>query len=305
MNVDKSIRKDSHFPNLFLVRCDHAYNAVDKVACTSHLPIFMLKYLILVFCYCEKNTTVFNIINFFSSYPVHAVRLCIGSLGTANEYNCLDITVDGEFSELPSLEKSISVKLTRRGKYLIRNWFCFGFESLQLYADDWLMHRPILSRINFNDKYIENMFYGANVDKINYNYLFSDDKEFHKNATIEMIRYKVKQSILFLYYILSASNYEKNAYNDTWKKLDNLCNKNCFFKIGFLDFSIMNDLIREIEMSAWRAAGKDDLLLEEIKDFRRKYEQKILDAFTSYFSDFLSDQSVKFTLLKYANELTD
>ena len=121
--------------------------------------------------------------------------------------------------------------------------------------EDWLLLKPYYKKIFKEEKDI--IFYKNNIDRnhlneqekkriedknkdksneklevfypLSYNYLLSGEEQFRK-----MMKFKAKQSILFLFYLESSFKYEQEKHKEIWKKVESSCiNNKRIFKSRF------------------------------------------------------------------------
>lgn len=258
------------FPNMFLVMCDNFRNREYKEACLPHKVTYWLKYLILRVCFIKKQVSINELLRIFSDYDEHVVYLCIGSLATVNEYNCLkmkfghdiDFSIESDAIEnsLLKFKETTYLSPTKRGKYLIENNFCLCFECLQLYVDDWLLPLPKKEKLLLEEQI--NNIYDFNKKKYSYNYLLN--LENYETERKSMISKKAKQSLLLLKFLEGAFKAEQELYENTWKKINEIDLKEPLFNDK--SFKKMQAKLIDDSHSAY---GKDDKFKTEIESYNQ------------------------------------
>jgi hypothetical protein len=273
--------KKYSYPNIFVTINGIECNNDVREACMPTSFTYWLKYLILLYVSNQKSITVENIIKTFhndqNGYDLEAVKLVIGSLGTINEYNCLYYDFGGE--EILTCDDLISktyVTPTRFGKYLIESEISFSLLDLQFFVEDWLLLKPYYKKIfkekndieffkNSIDRNHLNLNEKKDTDKnkkifypLSYNYLLSGEEQFRK-----MMKFKAKQSILFLFYLESSFKYEQEKYKEIWKKVESSCinNKRIFRENFFSDKrkKVIDELYELFKDHTNKDSDKDEL----------------------------------------------
>lgn len=268
----------SHFPNLFLVRCNNYRNQHNEEASKPHGVIYWLKFLILLVCSEHENVSIAQLLDLFSSYEEQATRLCIGSLSTVNEYNCLNLTFSEEVSTLKQLELTTFVKTTRRGRFLVDNLYCLGLECLQVYFDDWLFPMPNVKKLTPLPDYIKELF-EPNCSEFNYEYLLNGDEAQYQQARIKVIYRKTKQCLMLVSILKHAREYEMNKYPETWILLMDKLKDHKFFHKDFFD-SIKEQIITD----SYNSMGKNETFKSEMNNFNKELN-KYCDIFGDFFTN--------------------
>ena len=240
-------RKDNHsgkefsYPNMFLVVADKNCNKEVSDICEPHEFSYWLKYLILLFVVYKKEKILLkDLINTFSegknSYRRNLVKLAIGSLGTANEYNCLQY--DFRRSNIENLDELIDntyVYPTEIGKNIIEKSLNFDISDLELFVEDWLLPKPRYDKIFCKNKEKIKEYLDRPIienEEINYGYLngsYRNGREYLKN----MVVYKAKESLLFLYYLEISMNWEKEKHESVWEKIQEVVGNEQIFRENF------------------------------------------------------------------------
>ncbi|MFC2011035.1 hypothetical protein ACFLUR_01945 [Chloroflexota bacterium] len=273
----------SYFPNIFLVICDNYLN--ERVA-DAHKPnrlTFWLKYLILeiVQYYQSKNNiTISNILKYLDSYDDHAVRLAIGSLSTVNEYNCLSLRFTGNLESLEEIETSTFVSLSNRGRYLVENDYCFSFECLQLFFDDWLLPRPKPEYLGLHNKTIEKFIEPMmHIDEYSYDYMLNANIEEYEKNRRYIIFNKARQALILLITLKHAEEYETSVYPESWNAITNLLGNT---KTPFLSDGNYNRMKNKIIGEVSDVMRRDRLFIDELVQFSAQLEAES-PQFKQYF----------------------
>lgn len=279
------LKQMSYFPNIFLINCDNVHNMSYAEACKPHRLTFWLKYLILLTVNCKREATIRYVLDILKSYDEHVVRLCLGSLSTSNEYNCLNFhfPMHTDSMTLPQIERSTSISLTNRGKYLLEDNYCLGFECLQLYFDDWLMPRPRIDQLPIENKSIT-VFLKPDIDNntYSYDYLLNGDAVEYDKRRREIINIKSKQALILLAFLRSAQKYEMKAYAGSWNDIRNLVTRS---NKELLSENIWGQLQDRIIDNAHRSSMKSgDLHLKAELEFLKNTLNANLDNFDQFFN---------------------
>jgi hypothetical protein len=271
----------SHFPNVFLINCDVYYNNNCPESRKPHRLTYWLKYLILAIVHHKKRINIKYILNILQSYDDNAVRLCLGSLSTANETNCLNLEFPFDINGLRQIEDSTVVTMTRRGKFLFENNNSFSFEFMQLYFDDWLLPRPLPQYFSTANIEISQLLKSENSEKsYSYDYLLDADWVQYNNGRKNIIRRKAKQALLLLSILRSAQTYEMEEYSQTWLDIKQLLGQNNDL---FLGDAVLKKLQDNIISTAFFLLNKNEQFRQELRDW-----QDILSKNKQYFDDFFA-----------------
>ena len=234
----------SFFPNVFLIMCDNYTNSRVPEANKPNRLTFWLKYLILSIVRYGTEVRIKDILQTLSSYDNHAVRLCLGSLSTTNEYNCLSLNFTGNINTLGEIEDTTYVSLSERGRFLIENDYCFSFECLQLYFDDWLLPRPTPEHMNLSNKDISELLEREfKDDTYSYDYMLNSNKYEYAASRKKIVLKKARQSLLLLCVLKYAEEYEMYIYKESWDKLKDLIGDS---KVPFLSKENYTNIQRSI-----------------------------------------------------------
>jgi hypothetical protein len=273
--------KNYYYPNIFLVVCNTEFNkdSIDSHVCEPNHFTYWLKYIILLYLYENENVTLLELINHFSKkraighyYDEHAVKLTVGSLGTINEYNCIQYGFDSNnLNTLEDLIKNTKVYLTNRGKKIIENNSTFAFYNLQYFIDDWLLPKPRYDRIGIERLNISHSY--------SYEYLLGERKytENLNKITIE----KAKQSIIFLFYLEYSFIHEKNRYANVWYLLENKLEGNFIFEENF--FSNQRNAVLAFIKTQIHDKKAQIEITNFLKNFKQ-YEVEINKFFTKVYT---------------------
>lgn len=185
---EKYSQEQNHFPNLFLNDCIISYNSDFKLAHKGHAHTYWLKYFILKFIVSERKVRFQHVIDIFHTiggYDIHLIKHIVGSLGTANEFRCIEY----DTSECCTINNRKLVA-TERGKYFynITSYnveHCFDIEYLQIAIEDKWLSIP---------KNIIDIFYNPNLT---YSHLYLTGKSYI-DKSIENLIEKSKSSLIFL-----------------------------------------------------------------------------------------------------------
>ncbi|HIP49495.1 MAG TPA: hypothetical protein EYG92_11095 [Lutibacter sp.] len=211
--------KTYNYPNMFLSVSNSEANG--SISCGSTYLSYWLKILILE--YINDKTTSMNcefialkdVVSYFSlsgNYDIELVKIALGSLGTINEYNCIEYKFTlRKIRNAEELIDTSGVKLTRRGKYFVSKKTFFLFNDLELFIDDWQLPLPSISprvknHIAISDDLRNELEIEIRKNK-NYDYLLD---EYGKMSSFVMS--KAKMSIWFIFLVESCRKYEFNFY---------------------------------------------------------------------------------------------
>jgi len=290
-----NLKKSSYYPNMFLVSCDNYCNIEYEEACKPHGLTYWLKYLILFVVFNKEGITVREILNIFSAYEEHVVRLAIGSLATANEYNCISLYFSSDPEMVTKLEAIASLYMTSRGSFLINKDYSFNFENIQLYFDDWLLPKPKIEKLGIEDESIKSIYQvSASEDRYSYQYLLNGNRKDHRKDHQNIISIKAKQSLLFLYFLESTKALERQKYYNTWKKIERYSKKHSrIFDDDF--FTVMRkDVIDQANI----VYGKDKAFKEGLIKFNKKLSG-IKQNIDEFYKTVYHDEDVKITCEGY------
>ncbi len=278
-NNGKKLLHVSYFPNIFLIKCNNYINNKYPDAAAPHGPIYWLKFMILTVAISEERISVAKLKSIFSDYEDQAVRLCLGSLATVNDSNCLHLNFSEEHDNLHNLMETTFVKPTKRGAYLVDQFYCLGLECLQLYFDDWLLPIPVIDETELPEEIFSLL---QNNSSSNYDYLLNGDSTEYTKARISLINKKAKQALLMIYILKHSLSYEMKRYPVSWKNLSEYIDNDIFNDTFF------NEMIDRIINDSSDSMGKDaafKLEMEEFNDSLKKYSgvyddffEKILQA---------------------------
>lgn len=240
-----TVKKEAYFPNIFLLRGDADCNVEYKELCQQkHKPVYFLKYLILL-AIKNKISNVEDLFEYFSSYEDSLFRLALGSLSTVNEQNCIQLNFSGrETIAVDDFIKTITSTLTTRGEVLLENNYCFSFECLQLYFDDYLLMRPRVEFLKGLPIEIAKIIKPSSQAP-SYSYMLHSDLDFYTKSRVETIFIKTKQSLILLSILEAAKKFEQKKYEDTWNKLESTIDvKNTIFEKDFF-IKEKNNVLKE------------------------------------------------------------
>lgn len=215
-------KKRSNFPNLFLVRADAHCNVEygGDYCKQKRKPIYLLKYLILIVV---KNgvTSLKEIFEVFSDYENTVLQIALGSLATVNESNCIQLKFSSSSgSTLESMLETTSVYLTERGKFIIDRNYCFTFECLQLYWEDYLLMRPKVEHLNLTGALKEKEeYFDPSLESIDYHYFLEANTEVYKECRQTMIVGKAFRSIVLLNMLCASRTWEEFHHSKSWEKV--------------------------------------------------------------------------------------
>ena len=280
------IKQKSHFPNIFLISCDNPHNEAYSEACRPHRLTYWLKYLILSLVHTKDHMLISNILNVLRDYENHAIRLCIGSLSTVNESNCLSLRFPDHLESLTQVEDSTLVSLTRRGQYFLKDNYCMGLDCLQLFIDDWLLPKPKSNILmpKDNSEIVELLEPNLNHGKYSYAYLLNADVGEYRRGKEWLLPLKAKQSLFLLAILKSAQKYEMKLYESSWRRLIEIAGKtDATFLLKDVDnYKALQDRIVDESYRSMRKSGPQ--LKERLRSFI-----KFLDTNEVRFDKFFND----------------
>lgn len=182
-------QEKDHFPNIFLNDCVITYKEEFRNAHKNHAHTYWLKYFILKYIARKNEVRVRKILDIFhilGNYDEHLVLHVIGSLGTANEFRCIECNTNTSSENIES-RKLIA---TNRGKYFndVTSFdveHCFDIEYLQVAIEDKWLSIP---------KELINELYNNNL---NYSHVYDTGKKYIDNS-INHAYEKAKNCLYFL-----------------------------------------------------------------------------------------------------------
>ena len=206
-NHRKYTQEKEFFPNLFLNDClvYHPPHAPDE-AHQPHKHTYFLKYFILKYIIKKKGVTFNKVLRTFSKYyDNHLVRHVVGSLCTANEFQCAEIPLAktlGEVKKSKIMPTKRGISLLERGT--INNYpnieFCFSFHYLKHVLDDKWLSFPI----EFIDKLYN--------PEINYGIAYQTTDRYEKES-IKMIKTNSSRIYHFLFLLENSLEFEIHQNN--------------------------------------------------------------------------------------------
>jgi len=210
-------KKKFTYPNMFLsvsnAEANNTRSCREPSLLTYWLKILVLKYILV-----NNSVSIKTILNTFSNYKddsdkvkydAHLVQLALGSLGTTNEYNCLEYNFpEKDIESYDEFIDQTTVTLTRRGKYIIQKNVFFEYNHFELFIDDWQLPTPRLDKVYDRENYIyPPLEYILNLE-YSYEYLSERQKN---NTFYEFILNKTKKMIWYTY-IFELSLYQELEY---------------------------------------------------------------------------------------------
>lgn len=242
-NHKKYTQAQEFFPNLFLNDClvYHPPYAPDE-AHQPHTHTYFLKYFILKYITKKKGATFNKVLRVFSKYyDNHLIRHVIGSLCTANEFQCAEIPLAKTLGEV----KKSQIISTKRGESLlqtgtINNYpnveFCFSYHYLKHVLDDKWLSFPL----EFIDKLYNR--------EINYDIAYQTTKKYEEES-IKMIKINSSRIHNFIFLLESSLKFEvqQNSQLGTFLKEEDLIPD--FYNISQNIIDHIHSLIKEFGRS--------------------------------------------------------
>ena len=267
----KYTQANNHFPNLFLNDCTVSNNKDFPLAHQGHAHTYWLKYFVLKYIVLKKKVRFLEIMDIFHTigkYDEHLIKHVVGSLGTANEFRCIEY----DTSE-PCNINNRKLSATERGKYFYESTssrveHCFDIEYLQIAVEDkWLcVPNSVIDDI-----------YDSSLD---YGYLYLTGSEYI-NKSIDSVVKKSKSCLIFLDVL-------QDSYDIEIKE-----NKNDLHAL-FVKENLLPDL---------KEASKKIIISTEgvIKSFKREKDMHNVDTLRKQFE--LLGKNIYYTQLRdyYAN----
>lgn len=202
----------SGFPNIYLVnRLGEIAGAAEDM---QHRHSYWLKRMILATIAQKKFRDVKDIVDLFCGskgrgYDQSIIKLCLGSLTDSLCSNC--ITVERGLHPDRNRESLMILRLSlnARGKHCMREVFD-RFSYLQLVVEDYLLPLP---------RCVEGFFSIERFHRLNYSYLVEGSNEYQAR-TIEMVRLKAEQILLFLTVLEKSLKWERKYFEGVFDHLD-------------------------------------------------------------------------------------
>lgn len=273
-------QEKNHFPNIFLNDCIITYKEEFSNAHKSHVHTYWLKYFILKYIVKNNGVKVRKIIDIFhiiGGYEEHLVLHVIGSLGTANEFRCI------EYKTAAGTENIENRKLftTNRGKYFndITSYdveHCFDIEYLQVAVEDKWLSIP---------KKLTNEIYN---NSLNYSHVYETGKKYIDNSINHAFE-KAKNCLYFLKVLEDAYKIEieenKTKFHEILQENDLIPNlKDARSKIIQSVSGIIKSFKREEEMNK----------IESLLEIKNELENNdFYDFFRGYYSDMTDLKKVR------------
>jgi len=266
--------KRYNYPNMFLSVSNTEVN--DIVSCNSTYLTYWLKIFILEYINneCKKEQSKFipveKVINYFSKegkYDNTLVKIALGSLGTINEYNCIEYRFPtAESRNLEEFISTTSVGLTARGQYFVNEKTYFKFNDIELFIDDWQLPMPSISKEKSFSIKLDNEL-KLELEKLlaqdyNYSYLFYENPKDMTNLVVD----KAKLSIWFIMIVSSCYYKEIDFYN---VDLSHKYNREFFKKIIFNIIKDANEILSQ-DTNSDAYTNNGEIVKNELTDFYEK-----------------------------------
>ena len=213
-----------NYPNMFLSVAVSEAN-IKRECARPHKMTYWLKIFVLLYISKNENASIKEIINVFSKYDAELVKLALGSLGTINEYNCIEY----DFPTRDNIDYSdfivqTKAKLTKRGKYIIDNFAYLNYNNLEFFIDDWQLPKPRLDKIfddSFEDKNFIKILKQAREQLKNITYEYLSGKQKKGFNFRGFMKDKTKLIIWYTYIFEASLNKELQQYNINFWEYDN------------------------------------------------------------------------------------
>ncbi|PHS03567.1 MAG: hypothetical protein COA78_17680 [Blastopirellula sp.] len=279
--------KKAHFPNMFLVRGDAHCNGEYKDYCHDQTkPLYFLKYLILLIVASGEHR-VREIFNILSDYEESILQIALGGLSTINDSNCIQLrfTPDEQRGHQSLIDTTLA-KLTNRGSFLIENDYCFSFECLQFYWEDYLLMRPKMEFLNIPDSE-----FGRYLDPtdatMTYDYFLHSDEGYYQSSREMMIRGKAKKSIVLVELLRGAVLWESGLHSASWARIKLLNGSTkSFFEDGFFD-----NVSEKVIADSKHLVSHGGEFATELREIRQSIRSNSI--YTSFFEELLAERSEK------------
>lgn len=221
---DESSQRDriTFFPNMFLIR------ALKSDQVCHERPIYFLKLLVLLLVDGRNDTGateeyVYSALcpSSGGGYEKGIVQLVLGSLAATNESNCLNV----DFAHAYPL-----ITLTSRGRALLHVIhrlrsqkgysipYCFHFECLQFFCDDYYMLKPTTTAINDLVEHSDVRAHIIATDR-DYSYLGQEGGVRRTKAKRDLLEQKAYRTLFFTYLLEAAHKHEMKMYPNAWEKV--------------------------------------------------------------------------------------
>jgi len=288
--------KNINYPNIFLVVSNAGCNEKYDNACIPNTITFWLKYNLLSYVKSNNNVSMSGILNDFCGnenlfiegyYEPHLVKLAIGSLGTVNEYNCIEYNFSDiqQLNTVHDLYNFTIISSTNRGDNLINSNELFDIGTLQFLLEDWLLPKPIISKLIEHDLKFQHEISELFSKKTNYEYLI--DKEEYIKKLKPFMHLKVKQSIWFLTILEITLKYEKILYRNVYDNInfEENMDENFFLKKKEKIIERVQDHILKSYYSSITKEEKAKETIELENFLNRCREPKVKNGIKSFFEN--------------------
>lgn len=298
---DKTLQSDriTFFPNMFLIR------ALQSDDICHEKPIYFLKLLVLLLVDGRKETgateeDVYSVLcpSSGGGYEKGIVQLVLGSLAATNESNCLNVDFAHE---------SPLITLTSRGKALLQVIhrmrgqkgysipYCFHFECLQFFCDDYYILKPTTAAINDLVKNSKVRAHLVAIDR-DYSYLGHEGGEIRAKAKSDLLEQKAYRTLFFTYLLEAAHKHEMKMYPNAWEKVRTTCIDGCEITNEYFRYLFVADGsrsfwrgIRSEIVSTYNVFAQDNKTLD-VESVLSLFDSSRFDAFFGKLYSRIRDQ---------------
>jgi len=169
-----------NYPNMYLSIASSETN--KEISCANpHTITYWLKIFLLDFINKNDRVSINRIIEEFNDFNKGLVLIALGSLGTINEYNCIEYDFPtSNDNDLETFLSRTKAKLTRRGYEIISNDRYLDYNNLEFFIDDWQLPKPKIEVIlgkNYKDKDFFTLIKRLTDQNFTYEHLVLDNDE--------------------------------------------------------------------------------------------------------------------------------